>query len=43
MDINDAHLEDVLKQLKLISNSVVSSDYLKAELGHLKEKYGFKG
>ena len=37
MDVNDAHLQEVLKQLKLISNSVVSSDYLKAELGHLKE------
>ena len=42
MDINDAHLEEVLEQLKLISNSVVSSDYLKAELGHLKENTDLK-
>jgi septation ring formation regulator EzrA len=42
MDVNNSHLEEVLEQLKKISNSVVSSDYLKAELGHLKENTDLK-
>ena len=37
MDVEDAQMGEVLNQLRLISTSVISSEYLKTELNHLKE------
>ena len=42
MDVEDAQMNEVLSQLKIISSSVVSSDYLKTELNHLKENTDLK-
>tara|TARA_B100000282_G_C31660695_1_gene457393 strand:- start:387 stop:728 length:342 start_codon:yes stop_codon:yes gene_type:complete len=39
-DEND--MGEVLNQLKIISTSVVSSEYLRSELGHLKENTDIK-
>jgi len=42
MPNSEAPLEDILQQLRTISGSVVSSEYLKTELGHLKENTDIK-
>jgi archaellum component FlaC len=42
MVVENGPIQEVIQQLKLISSSVVSSDYLKAELGHLKENSDLK-
>ena len=42
MVVENGSIQEVIQQLKLISSSVVSSDYLKAELGHLKENSDLK-
>jgi len=42
MPNSESPLEDILQQLKTISGSVVSSEYLKTELGHLKENTDIK-
>ncbi len=42
MPNSEAPLEEILQQLRTISGSVVSSEYLKTELGHLKENTDIK-
>jgi len=42
MVVDNDSMQEVIQQLRLISTSVVSSDYLKAELGHLKENTDLK-
>ena len=43
MDVEDAQMGEVLNQLRLISTSVISSEYLKTELNHLKENTDLRG